>query len=116
LIVVSSIHIDPDGSFQFQGTLLLPVAQPGPPPLDRGTEVIGAGTMSQGQTSLAVTELHVQGVRYRLRDGTGAMNAKTPGANGRVDFHHSQVLDMRPAVIAVYEKVPDPAEPTGSQK
>ena len=115
LIVVSSIHIDPDGSFQFRGTLLLPVAQRGPIPIDKGAEVVGAGTMSQGQTSLAVTELDVQGVRYRLKDGTGAMNAQTPGGSG-MDFHRSQVLDMWPAAKAVYEKVSDPVEPSGPQK
>ena len=62
-IVVSSINIQPDGSFKFHGKLLLPVPQPGPIPLDRGTEVIGAGLMSGGQTSLAVTEILVGGAR-----------------------------------------------------
>jgi hypothetical protein len=116
LIVVSSIHIEPDGSFQFRGTLLLPVAQHGSIPVDREAEVIGVGTMSQGQTSLVVTELEVQGVRYKLEEGSGVMNAQTPGGGGGVDFHRSQVLDMRPATPAVYEKVPDPVEPPGPQK
>ena len=114
-IVLSSIHIDPNGSFQFHGTLVLPVSQSGPIPLDRGAEVLGVGTMSQGQTSLSVTELKVQAGRYRLKDGTGAMNAQTPGGNG-VDFHRSQVLDMWPVARAVYEKVPDTIEPHGPQK
>ncbi len=125
LIVLSSISPKPDGSFQFHGTLLLAVAQPGTVPLNQGTEVIGVGTKSQGKTSLAVTEFVAQGARYTLKDGSGAMNAKTPGAVGEEDFDPSQllnkwptvtgrVLDMRPTAPAVYEEVsgqtgqPDP--------
>jgi hypothetical protein len=116
LIVVSTIHFKPDGRFEFRGTLLLPVPQPGPVPLDKGAEVVGIGAVNQGQTSLSVTELDVQGVRYRLKEGTGDMNAETPGAGGAVDFHLSQVLDMWPADAAVYEQVPGPGEPPASQK
>jgi hypothetical protein len=116
LIVVSSIRFQPDGSFQFHGTLLLPVAQPGMVPLERGAGVSGVGTMSQGQTSIAVTELDVQGVRFRLKDGTGAMSAETPGAGGGVDFHRSQVLDMWPAATAVYEQASGGAESFEPQK
>jgi hypothetical protein len=107
MIVLSSISPKPDGSLQFHGILLLPVAQPGPVPLDRGAEVIGVGTRSQGQTSLAVTDLVVQGVRYTLKDGSGVMNAQTPGAGGGVDFDRSQLLDMLPTATAVYEKASD---------
>ncbi|MGA9055017.1 MAG: hypothetical protein WB763_00745 [Terriglobia bacterium] len=116
LIVLSSISPKPDGSFQFHGTLLLPFAQPGSAPLDRGAEVIGAGTTSQGQTSLAVTDLVIQGVRYTLKDGSGVMNAQTPGAGGGVHLDRSQVLEMWPTAIAVYEKVSDPIEPPESRK
>ena len=80
LIVLSSISGKPDGSFRFHGTLLLPVAHPGPVPLDRGAEVIGVGTRSQGQTSLAVTDLVVQGVRYTLKDGNGANERPDAGS------------------------------------
>jgi len=116
LIVLSSISPRSDGSFQFHGILLLPVAQPGPVPLDRGAEVIGVGTMSQGQTSLAVTELVVQGARYTLKDGAGAMKAQTPGAGGAVQFDRSQVLVMCPASPSVYEKAPDTTVQPESQK
>ena len=116
LIVLSSISREPDGSFQFHGILLLPVAQPGPVPLDRGAEVIGAGTMSQGQASLAVTELVVQGARFTLKDGTGAMKAQTPGTGGTVQFDRSQVLEMWPASPSVYEKAPDTAAQPEPQK
>jgi hypothetical protein len=107
LVALSSISPKPDGSFQFHGILLLPVAQPGPVPLDRGAEVIGVGSRSQGQTSLAVTDLVIQGVRYTLKDGRGVMNAHTPGAGGGVDFDRSQVLDMWPTAAAIYEKASD---------
>jgi serine/threonine-protein kinase len=116
LVVLSSISPKPDGSFQFHGTLLLPVAQPGPVPLDRGAEVIGVGTRNQGQISLAVTGLVIQGVRYTLKDGRGVMKAHTPGAGGRVDFDRSQLLDMWPTATAVYEKASDQTGQPESQK
>jgi hypothetical protein len=116
LIVLSSVSPKSDGSFRFHGKLLLPVAQPGPVPLDRGAEVIGVGSRSQGRTSLAVTELVIQGVRYTLKDGRGVMNAHTPGAGGRVDFDRSQLLDMWPTATAVYEKASDKTGQPESQK
>ncbi len=104
-IVVSSVDIKPDGSFKFHGKLLLPVPQPGPIPLDRGTEVIGAGLMSGGQTSLAVTEILVGGARYTLKGGSGAVRAETPGGGGGVRLDRNQLLDMWPTATAAYEKV-----------
>jgi hypothetical protein len=79
----------------------------GPVHLDRGTEVIGVGSISNGQTSITVTDLIADGTRYTLKDGSGAMNAETPGAEGGVDFHRSQTLDMRPTAPAAYEKALD---------
>ena len=116
LVALSSISPRPDGSFQFHGILLLPVAQPGPVPLDRGAEVIGVGSRSQGRTSLAVTGLVIQGVRYTLKDGRGIMSAHTPGAGGRVDFDRSQLLDMWPTATAVYEKASGQTGQPESQK
>ena len=116
LIVLSSVNRLPNGSFQFRGTLLLPVIRTGPVSLDQGAEVIGAGTISQGQTSLAVTELVVEGARYTLKVGNGAMKAQTPGAGGGVQFDRSQVLEMWPASPSTYEKSPDTAPQPEPQK
>jgi hypothetical protein len=116
LIVLSSVQRLPNESFQFRGTLLLPVPQAGPVSLDRGAEVIGAGTMSQGRTSLAVTEFVVQGARYTLKGGNGAMRAQTPGVGGVVQFDRSQVLEMWPACPSVYEKAPDTTAQPKPQK
>ncbi|MBZ5671784.1 MAG: hypothetical protein LAO04_18910 [Acidobacteriia bacterium] len=116
LIVLSSIERLPNGRFQFRGILLLPVAQSGSVPLNRGAEVIGAGTMSQGQTSLAVTELVVQGASYTLKGGDGAMKAQSPGAGGAVQFDRSQALEMWPASTSIYEKAPDRTEQPEPQK
>jgi hypothetical protein len=114
--VLSSVKWLPNASFQFRGTLLLPVVHPGPVPLDRGTEVIGAGTMRQGQTSLAVTEFVVKGARYTLKVGKGAMKAQTPGAGGAVQFDRSQVLEMWPVSPSIYEKAPDTTAQPEPQK
>jgi hypothetical protein len=107
LMALSSVKQLSDGSLQFRGILLLPVRQTGPVSLDRGAEVIGAGTLSQGQTSLAVTELIVEGARYTLKGGNGAMKAQATGAGGALQLDRSQVLEMWPASPSVYEKSPD---------
>jgi len=106
LVVLSAAERLPDGSFEFRGTLLLPVVHAGPVPLDRGDEVVGAGQTRDGQTSLAVMEFVVQGAHYMLKEGSGAMKAQTPGAGGAVQFERSQVLEMWPASSLVYEKAP----------
>jgi hypothetical protein len=115
-MVLSSVNRLPNGTFQFRGTLLLPVPQAGPVSLDRGAEAIGAGTMSQGQTSLAVTEFVIQGARYTLKVGNGAMKAQTAGAGGVVQVDRGQVLEMWPASPLVYEKAPDTVAPPEPQK
>jgi hypothetical protein len=107
LLALSSVNPLPDGSLQFRGTLLLPVVHAAAVPLDQGAGVIGAMRMSQGQISLAVTDLVIQGTRYTLRVGNGAMKAQTPGAGGTVQLDRSQVLEMWPASPSVYEKAPD---------
>jgi hypothetical protein len=109
LLALSSVKPRPDGTLQFRGTLLLPVLHDGPVPLDRGAEVIGVMTTSQGQTALAVVEFVTQGARYTLKAGSGAMKAQTPGAGGAVQLDRSQVLEMWPASPSVYEKSPDTA-------
>jgi hypothetical protein len=132
LLVLSSVSRLPNGSFQFRGALFLPGFRPGtvslaqgaplpvlragPVALDRGAEVIGAWTISQGQTSLAVTEFAVQGARYTLKVGNGAMKAKTPGAGGAVQFDRSQLLLIWPTSPSVYEKSPDTSAPPQPQR
>ena len=106
LVVLSTAERLPDGSFEFRGTLLLPVVHAGPVPLDRGAEVVGAGQTRDGQTSLAVMEFVVEDAHYMLKEGSGAMKAQTPGAGGAVQFERSQVLEMWPVTSLVYEKAP----------
>jgi hypothetical protein len=116
LIVVSSINRKPDGGFQFHGILLLPVAQPEAVRLDRGAEVIGVGTKNQDQISLTITDLVAQEVHYTLKEGSGEMNAQTPGAGGGVHLDRSQVLEMWPMGTAAYERAPDQTGQTDPQK
>jgi hypothetical protein len=116
LIVLKSIHRQPDGSYAYQAILLLPLAQPGLVTLDRGTEVNGTVTVSHGHTSVTVTELVAQGTRYTLKDGDGSMNAQTPGTEGEVHFDRSQVLEMWSAFVATYEQAPGRTAPPEPQK
>jgi hypothetical protein len=116
LVALSSAQQLPNGSFEFRGTLLLPVPHAGDVSLDRGAEVVGAGETRQGRTSLAVMEFVVQGARYILKEGSGAMKAQTPGTRGAVQFERSQLLEMWPASSLVYEKTPGAAVRPEPQK
>ena len=61
--------------------------------------------MSGGQTSVAVTDILVGGARYKLKEGSGAVKAETPGGGGGVHLDRNQLLDMWPMATAAYEKV-----------
>jgi len=116
LVALSSAKQSPNGSFEFRGTLLLPVTRTGPVPLDQGAEVVGAGQTRDGQTSVAVMEFIVQGSRYILKGGSGTMKAQTPGTGGAVRFDRSQVLEMWPLSPLTYEKAPDATAPPEAPK
>jgi hypothetical protein len=116
VMVVSSIRWLQEGSFQIQGTLLVGVPQAGSVRLDQGAQVIGTGVMNHGQPSIAVTEFVVQGTRYALNAGNGAMRTQTPGTGGAVQFDRSQVLEMWPKSPAVYQKKPDANRPPESPR
>lgn len=106
-IRLNSVKRQPDGSFTFQGSLLLPVNRANEVLIDRGTEVNGSGSVIQGRTSLFITELVVQGARYILSGATGATDARPPGTGGAVQFDAGQVLEMWLASASTYEKAPD---------
>jgi hypothetical protein len=72
--------------------------------------------MSQGQTSLAITEFLVQGGRYTLKVGNGAMKVQAPGAGAAVQLDRGQILEMWPASPSVYEKAPDTTPQPEPQK
>jgi hypothetical protein len=61
-------------------------------------------------------EFVVQGARYILKEGNGAMKAQTPGTRGAVQFERSQVLEMWPASALVYQKAADATAQPEPQK
>ncbi len=104
-IRLSSTDRQPDGSFSFRGSLLLPVTEAGTTLLDRGTEVQGSGRTDQGRTSLVVKEFVLKGVRYVLQDGGSVGSEKSPGSGGAVSFEGGQVFEMWFAAASTYETV-----------
>ena len=106
LVAVSSARRLENGTLEFRGTLLLPIVHSGSVPLDKGAELVGTGTTSGGKTSLTVLGFSVQGDRYALHSGSGAVRGETPGKGGSVDLERSQVLEMWSLSPAVYEKTP----------
>jgi hypothetical protein len=106
-IRLNSVNRQPDGGFTFQGSLLLPVNRANEVLLDRGTEVNGSGSLSQGRTSLFITDLVVQGTRYVLSRTTGSTHAQPPGRGEAVQFDSGQILEMWLASASNYEKASD---------
>jgi len=104
-ITLKSVNSQTDGSFEFRGTLLLPVTQAGGVLLDRGTDIQGSGRTGQGRPSLQIAEFTIRGARYALKDATGGMSRQAPGAGGAVQFDAGQVLEMFMGSSSVYERV-----------
>ena len=106
-VKLNSLHRQPDGSLGFRGTLFEPITASGGLMLDRGTEVAGIENLSQGQTSLLVTDFIVQGLRYTLQGTSGAKNAPTLGAGRAVEFDAGQVVETFSATTLTYVKAPE---------
>jgi len=113
-ILLKSTSPQTNGDFRFRGMVLLPVTQAGAVLLDRETEVVGIGKVSQGRTTIRIVEFVWQGARYKLRGAAGAMNTPGPGAGPAVEFNAGQVLETWLAAVSTYERVPgDGVRPQG---
>jgi hypothetical protein len=92
------------GTFTFRGTLMPPVARSGTVLLSPGTEIDVSGTMKRGDVaSILVTEIVVQGVRYKLQGAAGATNIGTPGSGWALPFYEGQELEMQLRNASVYD-------------
>lgn len=89
----------PDGTFHFQGTLLKPVELPAGIPFDTNTKVYGFGGVNDGRISLIIQEFLFQGVRYRLKRGSGMARVEP--------FNGGRTLEMWLDEDSVYERVPN---------
>ncbi|HXX17934.1 MAG TPA: hypothetical protein VEJ46_00890 [Candidatus Acidoferrum sp.] len=95
-----------DGSLSFQGTLIEPVAQAYPLPLDRGAQVEGVETDKQGGTSLVLTAFVIHGIRYALKGPTSEIKGQA-GTGVTVPFDNRQVLETFIERDSVYDKAPE---------
>jgi len=100
LIRLNSIARQPDGSFTFRGTLLLPVALTGAVSLDQNTKLTGSGA-ANGRTA-SVTGFTVNGENYGLQAANGPN--KQLGSGPAVQLDPGKVLEMWFASPSVYEK------------
>jgi len=105
-IKLSSLTRLVDGKLKFSGTLFDPVPLTGDVPLEEGTPVDGIESESDGKTSLAVTDLVVQGTHYRLSVPPGQPNAQAPGKKIGSQLDSDQVMEMFIAKDSVFEKQP----------
>lgn len=100
-----------DGTFTFRGTLMPPVARSGTVLLNEGTGINGAVTMKGGEIeTIFVTEIVVEGMRYRLQGTAGATNMNAPGSGWALPFNQGQELEMHIPTASVYERLSGGAE------
>ncbi len=112
-IQTNSVNREPDGSFTFRSSLLLPMGEANATPLYRGTEVYGSGSANQSRVALSITEFVVAGAHYKLKGVPNVTNAQTSGTGATVAFDAGQVLEIFLASDSIYERVPeaDQSEP-----
>jgi hypothetical protein len=101
---LNSLNRQADGSLLFRGTLFEPIDRGSGVSLDRGTEIAGLETNSQGRTSVMVTEFVVQGARYTLRGANSAKNAPRPGVSAAVQFDANQVVETFLEAASTYQR------------
>lgn len=111
-IKVQSVTAQREEKFTFRGSLLLPVSLGTTVLLDSETEFSGSGSMSRRasgntteySTSLAIAEIVVQGLHYRLKSVDRAMNAHTVGSGTAVRFDSGGVFEMWLSSDSTYER------------
>lgn len=96
-VQLTSGSIPSDGSFEFQGTLLDPAIPVIGLVLGRDKAIRGVGTVQNGEISVVIKEVIIRGVRYPLKEGSGA------GTAHRVDS--GDALQVSFDQGSVYEKV-----------
>jgi len=103
-ITLGSVSRQPDGTFTFSGSLLMPLKSSASSHLDRGTGVSGSGTEAQGRTSLVVSEIVIDGSHYKLKSQAGAGSARSAGSGGVVSFDSGKVFEMWLSSDSIYER------------
>ncbi|HXW90536.1 MAG TPA: hypothetical protein VEK33_08310 [Terriglobales bacterium] len=104
-INVASVDRQPDGSFAFRGTLLQPVAQASSP-LAQGTGLTGTGSVRDGNVTLFVANLLIEGSTYAVQPTSVSPRQPAPGVGKAIEFKHGQVMEMWLSSVSIYEKEP----------
>jgi len=92
-LTLTSVNSLPGGHFQFQASLLLPVTDAkGAVLFEKSAQVLGSGQTIDGKTSVQITEIASQGLRYRSTSSqSGALNR--PASAKVVSFQSGQILE-----------------------
>jgi hypothetical protein len=106
-IVYRNVTHRSDSSFAFTGNLLEPITGTGSTPLAKDTEIDGEGAAVNGKTSLTVEQIVIRGVRYQLKNSSGAVTQGSAGGGEAVTFNAGQVQELWLAGPATYEKAAD---------
>lgn len=102
-ISLQAISPQDDGRSQFKGTLLLPVSTSNSLVLAKGTPVAGVCSIAEGQTSIQITELVLNGKQYKLRTEPNVRAHQTTPASKAVQFEKGKVIELWLDSAAVFE-------------
>jgi len=92
-LMLNSVNSLPEGHFQFQASLLLPVTDPGGAVLfEKGTQVLGSAQTTDGKTSVEITDVVSRGLRYKPNSSQGRALSR-PASGKVVFFQNGQVLE-----------------------
>ena len=102
-IVLESATAQGDRRIPFEGRLLLPVSASNSVILEKGTRVMGVSSSAQGQLSVQIGELVLNGNRYKLTENPGLNATHTTGTGRAVQFASGKTVEMWLDSATVFE-------------
>ena len=103
-LVLTTVEAQPDGSFRFEASLLLPVKKGSSFALEKQTLIRGSGSGSGDKTQLSIREIVIRDVSYALTGVAGAPNAHSPGTAWAHKFEAGQVLEAGLNYTTIYRQ------------
>ncbi len=103
-LVLTTVEAQPDGTFHFDASLMLPVKKGSSFALEKQTLIRGSGSGSGDKTQLSIQEIVIGGVSFALAGVTGAPNAHSPGSAWAHKFEAGQVLEAGLNSATIYRQ------------
>lgn len=104
LVRLDSVEHGPQGVLSIRGTLSQPVSQNGTLLLPSGCVIRGSGMLSEGQASLRITDLDIEGRHYSIKGTASTPNTRIPSVGGIVLLSPGRLVEVWSVSEVVYER------------